>query len=610
MLAPYKEPVHYEVATPSLLAMTPAFAPPSRMLPSWNWEVFRNQLELRLYGLRSWRLSWWSHWALLAEYILPRRYHWLITPNNMTRGMAINQAIMDGTATQAVRICSAGLMNGLMSASDPWFKLRPGDGVEADFDAMQWFDTVEERIYTVMAESNFYKAAAQMFEDLTVFGTAPMLISEHKKEIIRCYNPCAGEFFLGAGADLGIETFYRTFVLTLIQLVEMFGLDNIGPEAQQLWGQKGANLETEYVVAHAIEPNFPTPQPGGIGGNDTLGVVSGGFTFREIYWMWGKTSPQPLSVRGFREWPGICPRWATTSNDAYGRSPGMDALPDIMQLQVMTRRLAEAIEKQVRPPMQADVKLKNQPSSTLPGKITFVENVAEGGMRPIYEVMPQVDEMSALIEKIQARIQRWFFNDIFMAITQMEGVQPRNQLEIAERKNERMQVLGPVIENFYNEGGALAIKRIFNILKRKGLIPPLPQSLRGVPVEIDFISKLALAQRAGATASMEQGLRAGAQMAQLFPKQNPLDNIDSDIAYRQYLERIGYPNKSLKAIGDVQKGRQAEAQAAQQQQQAAMAAHAAPVAADTAKTMSDTDVGGGINALQLALGNQGAPAPQ
>jgi hypothetical protein len=600
--------VHYEEASASLLAATPAFAPAMRLRQDFKWEEFRNYLEQRLYGLRSWRLSWWAHWALLAEYILPRRYHWLITPNNMTRGQPINQAIVDPTGTQAMRICAAGLMNGLMSASDPWFKLGVGRGFETDAEGQQWFDVVEERIYTVMAESNFYRSGAQMCEDLPVFGQGPMLIYEHPSEIIRCYNPCAGEYYLAVGADLGVETFYRTFNLTLIQLVEQFGLENIGPEAQQLWSQKGANLETEFIVAHAIEPNFPAAQPGDA--SKTLGVIAGGFAYREVYWLWGRSTPAPLSIRGFREFPLICPRWATTSNDAYGRSCGMDALPDIMQLQVMTRRLAEAIEKMVRPPMQADVKLKNQPSSTLPGKITYVADVEKGGMRPIYEVDPKIGEMMNLIEKIQMRVQRWFFNDIFMAITNMEGVQPRNEFEIAERKAERLQVLGPVIENFYNEGGARAIKRIFAILKRRNLIPPLPDSLKGVPVEIDFISKLALAQRAGATASMEQGIRTGAQMQQLFPEKPPLDNIDGDTAYRQYLERIGYPSKSILATDAVEQKRKERAAAMAKAQAAQTAMQGAPVAADTAKTLSDTDVGGGQNALQLMLGNQGQPAVQ
>ncbi len=613
MNAPVRTPVvHYEIASPSLLAETPAFAPPARLNTDFKWEEFRNHLEQRLYGLRSWRLSWWAHWALIAENLLPQRYRWLITPNQMTRGSPMNQAIVDPTATQALRICAAGLMNGLMSASDPWFKLRAPPGREIDQDGQMWFDLVEERLYAVMAESNFYKAGAQMTTDLPAFGTAPMLIYEHPKEIIRCYNPCAGEYYLGAGSDLGIETFFRTFVLTLLQLVEQFGIENIGPEAQQLWNQKGANLETEFVVAHAIEPNFPASQPGDQ--SKTLGVVAGKFAYREVYWLWGRSSPGPLSIRGFREFPLICPRWGCTSNDPYANvCPGMDALPDVLQLQVMTRRLAEAIEKMVRPPVQADVKLKNQPSSTLPGKITYVEDVQNGGIRPIYTVDPKVEEMVKLIEKIQQRVQRWFFNDIFMAITNMEGVQPRNELEIAERKAERLQVLGPVVENFYNEGGARAIRRIFAILSRRGLIPPLPDSLKGIPIEIDFISKLALAQRAGATASMEQGIRTGAQMNQLFPDAPPLDNIDGDVAYRQYLERIGYPSKSIRAVDARDKLRQekqaamAKAQAAQQAQQAI------PAAADTAKTMSDTDVGGGQSALQLMLGNAaggaaGAPA--
>jgi hypothetical protein len=43
---------------------------------------------------------------------------------------------------------------------------------------------------------------------------------------------------------------------------------------------------------------------------------------------------QLLEVRGFREKPFVAPRWNVESNDAYGRSPGMDALGDVIQIQV------------------------------------------------------------------------------------------------------------------------------------------------------------------------------------------------------------------------------------------------------------------------------------
>jgi hypothetical protein len=436
-----------------------------------------------------------------------------------------------------------------------------------------------------------------------------MIIYEHPKNIIQCYNPCAGEYYLAAGSDLSVESFYRNFVLTVAQCVEMFGLHNCSVEVQGLWNQKGAQLETEVIIAHAVEPNFDASS---WGTEKKLGMIAGGFAYREYYWEWGKSSTQPLSVKGYRERPFIAPRWATTSNDAYGRSPGMDALPDIMQLQVMTRRLAEAIEKMVRPPVQASADLKNQPSSTLPGKITYVKDVREGGIKSIYTVDPKVEEMVQMIEKIQARVQRWFFNDIFMAISQMEGVQPRNEFEIAERKAERLQVLGPVIEKFYNEAGSAAIRRVYAIMERRGLIPPKPDSLKGQAIEIDYISKLALAQRAGATAAMEQGLRLAASVSQIFPNQPPTDMIDPDLFVRQYWERIGFPSKPIIADDQVKAMRKTRAQQLQQQQALAAGAAAAPAAnqaAQAAQTASETDTGDGISALQMMLGNSGQGAP-
>lgn len=597
---------HYELAEASLLADTPAMAPPQRIAMDLRWEELRQHLETRLYGLRSWRNSWWSHWARLAQNILPRRYHFLITPNSMTRGGEINEWIIDPTGTQALRICSAGMLNGLASPSDPWFKLRVGPaGAEIPYDVQQWLDIVESRLYIVMASSNFYQGLAQLFEDLPVFGTAPMIIYEHPKNIIQCYNPCAGEYYLGAGSDLSVNTFYRTFVLTVSQTVEMFGLERCSTQVQGLWAQKGAQLETEVIIAHAIEPNFDASS---WGTEKKLGMIAGGFAYREYYWEWGMATLGPLSVKGFRERPFIAPRWATTSNDAYGRSPGMDALPDIMQLQVMTRRLAEAIEKMVRPPIQADAKLKNQPSSTLPGKITYVDNVQTGGMKSIYDVDPKVQEMVGMITAIQKRIEKWFFNDIFMAISQMEGVQPRNEFEIAERKAERLQVLGPVIEKFYNEAGSNAIRRVYAIMERRGLIPPKPDSLRNQAIEIDYISKLALAQRAGATAAMERGMQVAVQVSQYFPNTPATDLIDPDLYVRQYFERIGFPSKSLKANDQVKADRAARAQQQKQQQALQTAATAAPAAADAAgaaQSLAATDTGQGISALQMMLGNSG-----
>jgi hypothetical protein len=595
---------HYEVADDSLLAQAPALAK-----QSWyandnaqkNWEDLRLQLESRLYGLRNWRLSWWEHWARLAEAILPRRYHWLIVPNTMTRGLAINQAIKDPTGSQAVRVCTAGLRSGIMSSSRPWFKLKPGlRNFKPDQAAKDWFEDTQDRIYRVFAGSNYYQAGTQMFEDLTVFGTAPKLMYEDRESIIRCYNPCAGEYYLALGSDNRRNAFYRTYVQTVQQLVMMFGLENCSPNVQTLWEQKGSSLETEVIVAHAIEPNFSLQMPGMTDAN--LGVIPGGFVYREYFWEWGQSSPHPLSARGFRTKPFIAPVWTSTSNDAYGRSPGMDALPDILQLHQMTVRQAEAIDKGVRPPLLADNALKNQPSSILPGRVTYVPDASKG-MKPIFEMNMDLSHMTALIEKIEGRVEKWFFNDLFQMMANLEGVQPRNEMEIAERRNEKMQVLGPVVEGITNEL-ADDVRRCYQIMVRRNLIMPKPQSLLGIPLDIEFDSMVSVAQRAAETATMERGMTVITNLKAVYPRIT--DVINEDNWARNYLERSNFPTSDMRGEEEIKQKRagedKANAQAAQQAQQAQMLTHTAPAMATAAKTASEIDTGGALNALQVAQG--------
>lgn len=594
----------YEMAEASLLASTPAIAREKKpqLATTQEWHDTRLYLETRLAALRNWRLSWWEYWARLAENILPRRYHWLITPNSMTRGLPINQAILDTTPIDAVNVCAAGMTSGLTNPARPWFKLKVGiKGFEPDYESQVWLDQVQSRVYDVLAGSNFYDSMSQMNEDLSVFGTAPILIYEHPQSLIHLFNPCAGEYYLAVGPDFKHNTLYRTFVLTVIQMVEQFGLENCPDNVQQLWNQKGASLDTEYVVAHAIEPNFPAAMPGQ---KKTLAVVAGGFVFREYYWIWGVASERPLSVRGFRESPFIAPTWKRTSNDPYGRSPGMDALGDIVQLHVMTRRLNEAIEKMVRPPMQADAKLRNEPSSTLPGKITYVTDVEKGGMRPIYVIDPKIEHMVALIKELQAKVQRRFFNDQFLMISQMEGVQPRNELEIAERRGEKLQVLGPVVESQQGQL-SLLLRRVVAIMDRRKLLPPKPKALANLPIEIEYISMFSLAQKAAQTAAMERSVAMAGRMEGVWP--GTIDNVEPNKFWRDYATKLGFPSDDMRSLEEVQKMQQAKQQQQQGQQGIQEAASMAPVAADTAATLSETDTGGGLSALQVLLGDQAAP---
>jgi len=596
---------HYEFAGPSLLAMQPpAIEKPQH--EGRDWDVIYTQLESRMKALREWRFSWWQYWNVLAEYILPRRYHWLIVANNMTRGVPLNATIVDSTATLAMQTCAAGMWSGLTPPTRPWFKLGVAiDWIELDDAAKAWLEDAERILYYVFAQSNFYNVMAQAFQDVSTFGTAPIVMYEDAENVLRCYLPCAGEYYLAVGSRLSVDTLYREFVLTVQQIVDMFGLENCPEQVREKWTQGGGSLEIEMIVAHAIEPNFAMSR--NRRGSAKINVVPGHFTWREVYWLKGQKTEAELSRRGFNGCPFFVARWSVVSNDPYGRSPGMDCLGDTKQLQLETRRKGEFIEKLVRPPMGANPEMKNEPSSIQPGNITYT--ATDGGKKgfwPLFEINPAaLPPMVEDIREIQERIKECFFVPLFMAITNMAGVQPRNELELTKRDLERLQALGPFVNLFITEVASPAVMRGLDICARRKLLQPMPPSLIGMPLKIDCISMMKIAQAASANTGIAGVVAQGMQMsagAKASGAPDPLDNLDLDEALRIMAENGQVTSKVVRSVNDVMKMRQTKAKAAQ----AAAMAQVAPAAVDAAKTLSETNPNtGALGALlgQPAAGN-------
>ena len=559
----------------------------------------RSKCEGRLLGLRVNRYSWWTHARELAEYILPRRYKWLITPNMQNRGSPINQHILDSTGTLAARNLASGMMSGVSSPSRPWIKLKINriDSTQTSPTSL-WLAECERMMNLVLHESNFYNSIAIVYFDLVVFGTAVLLIYEDFDNVIRCFNPCFGEFYVDNDGDMDPVVFYREFVLTTAQVVDEFGYDNCPSNIQQQYDLGGAQLTREVIIAHALEPNTEPAKYG----------VPEKFKFREVYWVWGQSSTTQnagpgineafLRKRGFHERPHITVRWDLVSNDAYGRSPGMDALPDIKQLQQEVRRKAQAIDKHVNPPMVADVQLKNQPASMLPGGVTYVTGMTTGkvGFAPAYTVNPDIQGMLEDLNECRERIKETFFNNLFQTISQFETRSNVSATEIDARRAESLIMLGPVLERIEYELLGPIVERVFAIMSRAGILPPAPATIQGQPINVEFVSMLATSQAAAATGGIERLFAVAGNLVGIDPA--VMDNIDIDYAIDKYSSLMNNDPRIIRApteLATIRKQRQ-------DQQAQDQAAARAEQMAKAGQTLSQTDVGGGQNALQKMTG--------
>jgi hypothetical protein len=501
-------------------------------------------------------------------------------------------------------VLSSGMMGGLTSPARPWFALRTADPVLNEAKPVRvWLDTVRQRMTDVFLRSNLYQALPVAYEDLGVFSTTAFEVVEDEQTTIRCYPAPIGSYWLGISARGVIDTFVREFQMTYRQLVDRFGEENCSERVKA--GAK-EQKDTWVDVIHFVEPN-PDHDPEKPWAKDKA--------FRSIYYEKTETE-KALSESGFDEFPVMVARWGVCGEDIYGtRCPGMQALGDIKTLMLGEKRKWEAVDKLVRPPMTGPSSLKNATASMLPGGMTYVD-VSQGqqGFQPAYQINPHLGEFDAMLRQLESRIDRAFFADLFLMIAQMErsGV---TATEINERREEKMLMLGPVLERLNDELFDPLIKRVFNIMLRQSepiwaglvagtpLLPPPPPEMEGLTLTIDYVSVLAQAQKLIGVSALEKLTVYIGNLMTAFPE--AADRFDADQAIEEYGGMVGAGPKIIRDAKEVAAIRAARAKrdqaqesmmALQQGAQTAQTLGQTPITDDTALGAMLSRMGGGTPA--------------
>jgi hypothetical protein len=518
----------------------------------------------RLEELKQLRQPWEAEWQALAEFVEPTRFRMFGTGE----GTRSRKKIVDSSGSIALRTLKNGMHSGLTSPARPWFRLSTFDKDLKDYDPVKrWLAEVTEIMRQIFQASNLYPAFHTGFGDLGQFGQSCAILSEDDATTIRMQQLITGRYWIARDNKGRATTLYRVFRWSVIRIVQEFGLANVPESIRTLYDtSKYGDL---FDVYHAIEPREI---------RDVTSIAKQHKPFLSNYWMdagRGSDNDGLLRESGFDENPIICPGWEISDDDHYSDSPAHAALGDIKMLQVEQTRKLEGIDKKVRPPMTAPTSLMNNPTSLLPGSVTYVDDPTGKGYRPAMEVNLDLNELREDIQEVQKRIDKVMFADLFFAITQMEGVQPRNTLELTQRKEEQLLQLGPVLENVYNGQLAPTIDRTFNIMARRRMLPPPPPELRGgTDLKVEYTGMLAQAQQAAATGAIERGVGFLGQLSAAKPE--ALDKLDADETIELYFDMIGAPPSMLADDDKVKAIRDQRAQQMQAAQQAEMAAQMGP----------------------------------
>jgi hypothetical protein len=599
---------------------------PIQQAPKTKYEMRRNYMNLD-------RETWRSHWLDIKNNFLPYRTRWLDDGGVPNRGNKKMQYIVDNTPLLSLRTMSAGLMSGMTSPSRPWFRLRPDDDdLYGKPGVAEWCEKATDAAHSVLQRSNFYRQMPSAYSEIGGFGTAALGVYEipydpkktHQK-LINVQTYTIGEYWISQDDESKVDTFIRKFKWTVRQIVMKFVADptdpedpawnNISPATRALW--RSRQWEQWIEVIHVIEPNRHYVEGAfGVKGMRTL----------SIYYERGGDPETLLGVLGYPQEPVKVARWETNSDNVWGHSPAMYCLGDAKQLQVQQKRKMQAIDKLVEPPLIGDAALKRTTVSQLPGDITWLEQTAAStfGLKPLYEVKPELTAMLGDIEDTRKRIQAAMYTDVFQMMKTL-GDQLKAGItatEIDARKQEQLLELGPLLDRLNGEWFEPLIDQVFEIMVKrskeawgyiqrnitppKGVemyLPPPPPALSGVKLNIQYISILAQAVRVAEVQGINQITSYVLQLVEAKP--DILDKIDFEKAVEILADRLGVPPETIvtddvvKQIRDQRAQQQAQMQQQQQQMQGITAASQA------AKNLGQTPVGGSNALDQLINGQSG-----
>ncbi|PXH13701.1 portal protein [Klebsiella pneumoniae] len=553
-------------------------------------ETLKEQLQKQQAQLTNDRSSFDPHWRELSDFINPRGSRFLVTDVN--RDDRRNTKIVDPTATLAARTLSSGMMSGITSPARPWFKLATPDPDMMDYGPVKlWLEVVQRRMNEVFNKSNIYQSLPLLYASLVNYSTGAMAVLEDDSDVIRTMMFPIGSYYMANSARGSVDTCFRKFSMTVRQLVMEFGLNNVSDSVKGMWDS--GNYESWIEVIHAVYPNID---------RDTAKLNSKNKPVKSVYYEVGGDSDKLLRESGFDEFPIMAPRWEVNGEDVYGSScPGMIALGQVKALQLEQKRKSQLIDKATNPPMVGPSSLRNQRVSLLPGDITYIDQVTgQDGFKPAYLVNPNTADLLADIQDTRQIINSAYFVDLFMML---QNINTRSMPveAVIEMKEEKLLMLGPVLERLNDECLNPLIDRTFSIMARKNLLPQPPDVLQGMPLRIEYISVMAQAQKSIGLSSLSSTVGFIGQLAQAKPE--ALDKLNVDQAIDAFAQMSGVSPTVIVPQEQVEQVREQRAQQQQQQQMVAMGM----AAAQGAKTLSEAQTAD--PSVLTALSNAaGAPA--
>lgn len=539
-------------------------------------DTTRKQLDQRKAELLRERLIWEDRWKDIRDNILPTHGFF---PGDIKEGRRRSTTLANDTPSWSVSVMSAGMQSGLTSPNNQWFRLAPEAPTLADNHAVQvYLSECEEVMQSYMAKSGIYDAFYNAYEELGAFGTGGFLLLEDMQTGFNPIQLTIGEYAIGIDTRRRPCEFFRRLELTPAQMVEQFGKNKVSESVRSEYQNNNGGT---HIINHLIAPND--------GRIDTSAGLKGKHSL-SWYWEEGAPGEEYLSIEGYDEFPVIISRWTVIGPNVYGYGLGEMALGDSAQLQKIELDKITALQLSLRPPTIAPAAMRGR-LSLLPAAQNWYDPQAgvDQSVKPILQISPNMQDTGYEISRIEERIKRSFYVNMFLSLlTNPNQEVQKTATEITELHNEKLLMIGPILQRLDREMLRPCIDRAFAILERQGKLPEPPAEIIGQDIKVEYLSPLILAQRMAATSAIDRFVAFLSNNAQLDP--GSLDILSFDKTSTRYANDLGVPAELLRSEEEIQMIRESKAQAQQEEQKKLEMMEQAKIAPQALKTLSETNM--------------------
>jgi len=525
------------------------------------------QIKERLQKKKGARGLWEGHWEEIIDYIFPRRGS---VTGKLADGQKLSFRLLDNTGVQSNELL-AGMLHSLLTNPDVfWFEFTTGDVILDNKDSVRtWFQQVIRQIHSTLNNSNFQTEAAEMYLDLTSFGTGCQHIEESDEEIVRFMTYFVKDYFIDEDYHGRVSELDREWKWPLSQIVAKWGKDKLPPRLVQDL-EKGK--DESICIIHTVYPAY---------------ISNVGMTEADDKWLSQYVLPEydhEIEQGKFDSFPYVVPRWGKASGEKWGRSPGMNALPEMKVLNKMNESMLIGAQKVVDPPMQLPDDGFILPFITKPGGINYYRSGTDIA-KPVFNDT-RIDFGYQAMEDRRQRVRDTFYVD---QLKLRQGGPMMTATEVMQRTEEAMRLLGPMLGRMHQEYLKPMIERVYNIMLRRGKLPPVPPDLNGVRLDVKYSSLIAKAQRMSDVQNIGRTLETVAPFLQLDSQGG--DNFNVDNIVRIVAGILGFPQEAIRNAEDVivmrEQRKQAQEEMMKQQQEAQNLANS-QVGAKTLNTLKET----------------------